>query len=55
MLRMLGTEEIASILAERESIEVHCDFCNQAYVFDAVDAAQLLASETTLDTPKLAH
>jgi molecular chaperone Hsp33 len=55
MLRMLGTEEISSILAERESIEVHCDFCNQAYVFDAVDAAQLLASETTLDTPKLAH
>lgn len=55
MLRMLGTEEIASILAERDSIEVRCDFCNQAYVFDAVDAAQLLASETTLDTPKQAH
>lgn len=55
MLRMLGAEEIADILAERESIEVHCDFCNQAYVFDAVDAAQLLASETTLDTPKQAH
>lgn len=55
MLRMLGAEEIASILAERETIEVHCDFCNQAYVFDVVDATQLLASETTLDAPTQAH
>lgn len=55
MLRMLGAEEIASILAERENIEVHCDFCNQAYLFDAVDAAQLLASDTPLAMPKIAH
>lgn len=55
MLRMLGAEEITSILAERENIEVHCDFCNQAYVFDAVDAAQLLASDTTIAMPKMAH
>jgi len=43
MLRMLGTEEIESILAERETIEVHCDFCNHRYEFDKVDAAQLFA------------
>ncbi len=55
MLRMLGEEEIASILAEREKIEVNCDFCNLAYVFDAVDAAQLLAYDTTLATPKITH
>ena len=55
MLRMLGEEEIKSILAERENIEVHCDFCNQAYLFDAVDAAQLLASDTTIAMPKTAH
>lgn len=55
MLRMLGADEIASILAEREKIEVSCDFCNQSYVFDAVDAAQLLVSNTTIATPKMAQ
>lgn len=55
MLRMLGAEEIASILAEREKIEVNCDFCNQAYVFDAVDAVQLLATETTLNVDTTKH
>jgi molecular chaperone Hsp33 len=41
MLRMLGTEEIAEILAERSEIEVHCDYCNEGYRFDAVDCAGL--------------
>lgn len=43
MLKVLGAEEVADILAERESIEVHCEFCNRRYEFDAVDAAQLFA------------
>ena len=29
------------MLADREKIEVNCDFCNKQYVFDAVDAAEL--------------
>jgi molecular chaperone Hsp33 len=41
MLRMLGREEIASILEERGTIEVRCEFCNLAYDFDAVDSAWL--------------
>lgn len=41
MLRMLGHEEIDSILAEQGSISVNCEFCNQAYSFDGIDAAQL--------------
>lgn len=41
MLKMLGTEEVESMLADREKIEVNCDFCNKQYVFDAVDAAEL--------------
>jgi molecular chaperone Hsp33 len=45
MLRMLGTDEINSIIAERNSIEVHCDFCNTQYVFDEIDAAQLMLSD----------
>ncbi len=41
MLRMLGREEIESILAEQQAVEVRCDFCNEPYRFDAVDCASL--------------
>jgi molecular chaperone Hsp33 len=41
MLVSLGTQEVESILAEREVIEVGCDFCGAQYRFDAVDAAQV--------------
>jgi molecular chaperone Hsp33 len=41
MIRSLGREEAESILAERELIEVGCDFCGQQYRYDAIDAAQL--------------
>jgi len=41
MLQGLGETETRSVLAERGEVEVRCDFCNRAYVFDAVDVAQL--------------
>jgi molecular chaperone Hsp33 len=41
MLHNLGVAEVESILAERELIEVGCDFCGAQYRFDAIDAAQL--------------
>jgi molecular chaperone Hsp33 len=41
MLRMLGREEVDSVIAERGHVEVHCDYCNQRYEFDPVDVAQL--------------
>lgn len=41
MIKSLGTAEVESILAERESIEVGCEFCGQQYHFDPVDAASL--------------
>ncbi len=41
MLKILGTDEVESILTERGHIEVNCDFCNKQYVFDAVDAAEI--------------
>jgi molecular chaperone Hsp33 len=44
MLLGLGEAESRSILAERGEVEVRCDFCNRAYVFDAVDIAQLFNS-----------
>ena len=41
MIESLGVQEAESILAERNDIEVGCDFCGQQYRFDAVDAAQI--------------
>ncbi len=41
MLQGLGEAETRSVLAERGEVEVRCDFCNRAYVFDAVDVAGL--------------
>jgi molecular chaperone Hsp33 len=46
MLQSLGADEIRSVLAEQGRVEVTCDFCNRAYVFDAVDVAQLFAEGT---------
>ena len=44
MLRMLGLAEVRSILEERDTVEVTCEFCNRAYRYDSVDAEQLFAS-----------
>lgn len=41
MLQGLGEKETRSIIAERGEVEVRCDFCNRAYVFDAVDVEHL--------------
>lgn len=46
MLQGLGEKETLSIIAERGEVEVRCDFCNRAYVFDAVDVAQLFSPST---------
>ncbi len=43
VLQSLGAAEIQSVLAEQGRVEVHCDFCNRAYEFDAIDVAQLFA------------
>jgi len=43
MLKMLGREEVSEILAERGDIEVFCEFCNQRYEFDAIDAEAVFA------------
>ncbi|CAM5331323.1 Hsp33 family molecular chaperone HslO [Eoetvoesiella caeni] len=41
MLRILGRDEVESILSEREHIDVSCNFCGKPYRFDAVDCAAL--------------
>ena len=55
MLRLLGKQEVESILAELGKIEVNCDFCNKQYVFDVVDAAQILATEATIKASSAKH
>lgn len=55
MLQMLGREEIESILSEQEMIEIHCDFCNKQYLFDAVDAATLFADGDVMKASKAIH
>ena len=49
MLRMLGKAEVDSVVAERGDVEVHCDFCNCRYHFDAVDVEQVFAAQ--IQTP----
>lgn len=41
MLRMLGQTEVDSIIAEQGAVSVDCEFCNQRYGFDSIDAAQV--------------
>ena len=44
MLRGLGVEEIESIIEERGSVGVTCEFCGAQYEFDPVDAAQIFTN-----------
>jgi molecular chaperone Hsp33 len=55
MLRLLGREEVQSILAEREHVEVGCEFCGRQYVFDAVDAVQVFTSEIQASARQTKH
>ena len=49
MLQGLGEAETRGVLAERGEVEVRCDFCNRAYVFDAVDVARLFNAGASSD------
>ena len=55
MLKLLGEDEVNSILTEQGNIDVNCDFCNKHYAFDAVDATALFASETMINISKSTH
>ena len=44
MLRMLGADEVRSIITERGKVEVTCEFCRKRYVLDSVDAEQVFAA-----------
>jgi molecular chaperone Hsp33 len=55
MLQGLGEAETRSVIAERGKVEVHCDFCNRAYVFDAVDVAELFKASVAADRGSSVH
>ena len=55
VLRMLGQDEVESILNERGNVDVDCEFCGAHYEFDVVDAAQLFASSAPSDSPNRAQ
>ncbi len=41
MLRLLGQQEVNSVLEEQGQVDVQCEFCGHSYHFDSIDAAQL--------------
>lgn len=55
VLRMLGREEVHSILEERGKIEVHCEFCNQRYTFDPIDTEQVFATDIATPGSETRH
>jgi molecular chaperone Hsp33 len=55
MLKMLGWDEVQSVLAEQGVAEVTCEFCNHQYRFDKVDAEQVFASEVLLEGSASVH
>jgi molecular chaperone Hsp33 len=55
MLQGLGEAETRSVLAERGEVEVRCDFCNRAYVFDTVDVAELFKAAVARESSSSVH
>jgi molecular chaperone Hsp33 len=55
MLRALGEAESRSVVAEQGKVEVRCDFCNRAYVFDPIDIEQLFKSDVGGDGSVSVH
>jgi molecular chaperone Hsp33 len=55
MLRLLGRDEVRSILRERGRVEVDCEFCNRHYELDSVDAEQIFAAEVVTPAGATRH
>lgn len=55
MLKMLGREEVDEILTERDDIEVFCEFCNERYLFDAIDAEAIFAEAVSIVSNETRH
>ena len=52
VLRMLGEEEVQSILEEHGAVETICEFCGKPYRFDAVDCLQVFKTNLLSDATR---
>ncbi|QWD82740.1 Hsp33 family molecular chaperone HslO [Polynucleobacter sp. MWH-P3-07-1] len=52
ILRMLGEDEVESILTEQGKVETACDFCGKQYEFDAVDCRQVFSTSSLSDATR---
>jgi molecular chaperone Hsp33 len=50
-LRVMGPDDLNTLIKEHGSVSVDCEFCNQHYEFDAVDVEQIFASANPTDAP----
>lgn len=41
LLKVLGEEDVKKLLDETGQVDIGCDFCNQHYLFDAIDVTML--------------
>jgi len=55
MLKMLGRDEVHAILDERDTIEVFCEFCNQRYEFDKIDAELMFVEAVVVPVSESRH
>ena len=52
VLRMLGEDEVKSIIDEQGVVETVCDFCAKPYRFDAVDCEQVFKTDLLSDATR---
>jgi len=55
VLRSLGIDEVHKIIEEEGDVSVTCEYCNQKYSFDSVDAEALFASHVPPNTSATKH
>jgi molecular chaperone Hsp33 len=55
MLHSLGRNENEETLREQGSVEVHCEFCNRRYVFDAEDIGALFGPDDEREPSATRH
>jgi molecular chaperone Hsp33 len=54
-LRLMGREDIVSLIDERGAVEARCEFCNRQFQFDSVDAEGLFTESKPNDSSPTLH
>lgn len=53
VLRMLGREETSAVCAEKDCVEVTCEYCGRTRTFDAVDVSRLFSDDAVEGTDRV--